>query len=322
MHTNQRILVNALINAGYAIEVIDPAQELIEVSKDNKKHLILDRTSSKMSLLAAHLSASKIYTKKALNAAGVKTPEGKLFNIKDPLEYQEAIKYGLSLSECVVKPNYGSHADNIYLQIRHKEHLSCVLDELLYKKINFCVIEKYIPFKEYRVFVTEKGKYACVHREPARVVGDGFSTIEELINKENTRRLNLRAQHYTSLCPIVYEDDETYYCLTEQNKSVKSVPLKDEIVYVRRHSNLAKGGRAIDMTSRISPEFANIAFKALSAIEGLNVAGVDILCEDPTISDPKYVVLEINSNPGLAMHAFPAEGLAQPVGEYLIEILI
>ena len=86
--------------------------------------------------------------------------------------------------------------------------------------------------------------------------------------------------------------------------------------------NLAKGGRAIDMTTQVSKEFVDIAFKALKAIEGLNVAGVDILCQDPTVSSPNYVILEVNSNPGLAMHAFPDEGAAQPVGDYLLEILI
>lgn len=322
MHTNQRILVNALINAGYAIEVLDPEQELIKVYRGAEQHLILDRTSCKMSLLAAHLSASKYYTKQALTNAGLNTPKGKLFNLRDAAQYQEAIVYGMTLRSCVVKPNYGSHADNIHLNIEHKEHLSCVFDTLLSQNIGSCVVEEYIPFNEYRVFITEKGKYACVHRQAARVTGDGINNVESLILKENQIRIDLKAKVYTSLCPIVANDDEAYYCLTQQGKTFFTVPAKGEVVHIRRHSNLAKGGRAIDMTNKVSKEFVSIAFKALKSIEGLNVAGVDILCQDPTVSNPVYAILEVNSNPGLAMHAYPDEGVPQPVGEYLLDVLI
>lgn len=320
MHTNQRILVNALITGGYSVKTLDPESELIEVTKGDSKYLVLDRTSSNMSLLAAHLSANKYYTKQALNAAGLSTPEGRIFDISNPQEYQEGITYGLLLKDCVVKPNYGSHADNIHLSVQHKERLSCIFDELLLLGVKSCIVEKYVRNREYRVFITEKGKYACVHRQAARVVGDGLSTVENLIIDENKKRLILKSKEYTSLCPIVV-DDETFYCLAEQEKSLLDIPLKDEIVYIRRHSNLAKGGIAIDMTSQISKEFVSIAFQALKSIEGLNVAGVDILCEDPTVPNPNYVILEVNSNPGLAMHAFPAQGNTQPVGEYLIDVL-
>ena len=51
--------------------------------------------------------------------------------------------------------------------------------------------------------MTKDGFVAAVEREPANVIGDGNSTLQQLIDKENYKRMNPRD---TCLCEIWLDD--------------------------------------------------------------------------------------------------------------------
>jgi cyanophycin synthetase len=77
------------------------------------------------------------------------------------------------------------------------------------------------------------------------------------------------------------------------------------------------------MTDEVHPSVKELAIKTLACFPGLPVAGLDMLCEDPTkeLSNDNYVIIEINSNPGLAMHTYPTKGKSRDVAQLLLEVM-
>lgn len=323
LHTNQRLLIDALLKCGAQVRSLDAFEELIEVSYNGKKDFLLDRFSSKAPYHVVKMSADKHFAKNILKENNINVPEGNVFTGNTVFD---AIKYAEDLYPLVLKPNWGSHGDNVHVNIRSEEELKeCI--KLFIDATNFnepFILEKFHNWKEYRLFITEKGGFAVIHREWASVLGNGVDSLSKLIEIENEYRIQLKKIEPTSLCPIVI-DNEVYKSLHNQEitSGLDFVPSKYERVFLRHESNLAKGGIAIDMTDDVHPSVKNLALKALSCFPGLPVAGLDLLCEDPTkpINDRNYVIIEINSNPGLAMHTYPTKGKPRDVAQLLLEVM-
>ena len=170
------------------------------------------------------------------------------------------------------------------------------------------------------MFITHLGGFAVIHREWSYIVGDGFHNIEELVKIENVRRQHLKETVNTSLCPIVI-DSEVNSFLSKNNKDLSYIPKSNEKVYLRQESNLAKGGVSINLTSQMPSFFKELAIKTLASFPGLKIAGLDVLCPDISSDNPEYVILEVNSNPGLTMHHYPAIGLPENVAQLVCDVM-
>jgi cyanophycin synthetase len=81
-------------------------------------------------------------------------------------------------------------------------------------------------------------------------------------------------------------------------------------VLVQRNGNVA-----IDCTDEVHPEVAHVVSLAARAV-GLDIAGVDLVCEDigRPLAEQGGAIVEVNAGPGLLMHLKPAEGTPRPVG--------
>ncbi len=319
MHTNQKLLVDLLLQKGVSYQVIDAYEELLEISYQEKKDFLHDRFSSEMPYHAVKMTADKIFTKKMLKQNGIYCPEGAIFTSNS---YHEAIDFAKSLFPVVLKPNWGSHGDGVYVDISS-------ISELEKAIFNFYqshhhnepfIIEKFYPWQEYRLFVTHLGGFAVIHREWASVNGDGQHSIQELIEIENIRRKNLKETVNTSLCPIVI-DHEVNIFLSKNHQTLDTIPYKDKKVYLRQESNLAKGGLSINFTQETSSFFKNLAMQTLSVFPGLKIAGLDVLTPDIKAENPEYMILEVNSNPGLTMHHYPAIGKPENVAQLVCDVM-
>lgn len=88
-----------------------------------------------------------------------------------------------------------------------------------------------------------------------------------------------------------------------------------------RHNPRAKVV-TVDCTDEVHPDTAYMA--ALSAkVVGLDIAGVDLVCQDITqpLQAQGGAILEVNGGPGLLMHLKPSVGVARPVGQAIVEHL-
>lgn len=321
LHTNQRLLVELLLQKGATITSLDPFEELLEVSYNGKTDFLMDRFSSQVPYHVVKMSADKHFAKKIMLDNGISTPEGKVFT---DFTVAQALDYATLLYPVVLKPNWGSHGDHVQVNLQNAEQLQNAIHLFISstREHEPFIIEKYYPWKEYRLFITANGDFAVVHRQCASIVGNGFDTLEKLIEQENSVRKSLKENQPTSICPIVI-DNEVHKHLQESNTNLFFIPKLGQQVFLRHESNLAKGGKAIDQTHEVHESIKALAAQALACFPGLPVAGLDLLCEDITkpLHSKNYTIIEINSNPGLAMHTYPSEGQSQNVAQYLLNVM-
>lgn len=322
LHTNQRLLLEELIARGAGIEVLDAGRELVRVHYRGRSHYLIDRTSSFVSYLPAVLAADKFMTKRILREAGIRAPEGALFtegNIEDALSFA-----GNKGFRIVFKPNHGSHGMHVETDIRAEEDLRRAIDRYLAD----CggegdyLIEEFVEGLEHRVFITIRGDYAVLQREPAHVIGDGVHTVQKLAAAETERRAIEKRERGSALCPIAIDASVRQF-LKHRGSSLDAIPAAGEKVYLRQISNLALGGISRDMTEVAHPSVIRIAKDILKCFEGLAVVGVDFITTDITRNQTalRYGIVEINANPGLSMHVMPAIGDPQPVAKYLADVM-
>lgn len=297
---------------GVSVRVVDAEIELVELNFRGLSRFMMDREGTAVPYLSAALAADEHMSKMALSKAGLRVPEGGLFSsgqIDGAVELAERLGYPV-----VAKPNVGSHGAGVRSGVMGPQRLESALCDLFMEQARGgrAVVERHIPGHEYRIFVTNKGACAALLREPASVLGDGVSSIEKLAGRESDRRLEWKKLHGSALCPIALDEVALDY-LAQMGMDFETVPGQGEKVGLRLSSNLAQGGVSEDVTDKAHPSVFALAKRALAAFEGLTCMGGDFICGDVSqeqVDGSGYAIIEVNANPGLAMHHMP--GLGQP----------
>ena len=317
LHTNQRLLIMEMQSRGINVEIIYKKMELIKAEYGKHIEWILDRDSSITPYSVSIVCGDKYITKKILEQNSISVPIGEKFF---PNEWELSILYAKKIGfPVVVKPVFGSHGDNIYMDIENEIELEEIVKNIFVseQKVPF-IIEKQFDGKEYRVFLTKEGKYAALHREPAHVIGDGKHTILELIKIENEKR----KERTNCLCPIAI-DEITQIYMNKNNISMQDIPNEDEKVYLRHNSNVAKGGLCIDYTDKIHPSVIENCKRILETFSGLSYLGIDYMSKDifAEQTSDMYNIVEVNTVPGIHMHMKPSEGQPRNVAKYMVDMI-
>lgn len=323
LHTNQRLFIQELEKRGAVVEVYDYDMEILRVSHHGKETWIVDRSTDRVSFTSTILTGDKQLTKDILNHNDLPIPQGQIFylNKREEIKSYAIDTLGLPV---VLKPHHSSHGNYVHSGIDDEVKLDFVLD--LYKKNprfpDPLIVEQHIHGDEYRIFITEKGDYAVLHREPSHVIGDGQTNIQMLAAYETERRKTLKAEKGTSLCAIVI-DEETEDFLRRQRMTLLSIPASGQKVYLRSVSNLVKGGFSHDRTDVVHPSVIEIAKKALTCFEGLPLAGVDFITPDITCDQSlvRHAIVEMNASPGFSMHMLPGSGKPRNVAAMAADVL-
>src|SRR5699024_6093959 len=151
---------------------------------------------------------------------------------------------------------------------------------------------------------------AATKRIPANVIGDGVSTIEQLIKSKN----KIRQENPYLQTKLIKIDDEINEYLSKRKKRITDIQNKNEVVYLKGKSNISTGGDPIDVTDVLTKEMKESAIVAINSIPGLTHAGVDII-----VFENKAYVIEINATAGIVLHLFPLEGEPRNVPEKIMD---
>ncbi|KAK0358979.1 hypothetical protein LTR94_033126, partial [Friedmanniomyces endolithicus] len=92
---------------------------------------------------------------------------------------------------------------------------------------------------------------------------------------------------------------------------------------LRGNANLSTGGTAEDVTDLLPDSTRLLCVRAACKI-GLDVAGIDIVCEDigQPLAAQRGAVIEVNAAPGIRMHQYPSAGEARDAGEAIVDGLM
>ncbi|MEM8829460.1 MAG: cyanophycin synthetase [Cyanobacteria bacterium P01_G01_bin.19] len=294
------------------------ARAMLQLGYGANQKRIQATLSNKTSILGVELACDKEGTKTILENAGVPVPRGTVIEYLDELE--QAIE-DIGGYPIVIKPLDGNHGRGITININSFLEAETAYD-LASKasKSRSIIVERYYQGNDHRVLVIDSKVVAVAERVPAHVVGDGKSSIEELIRITNQDPK--RGDGHDNVLTKITVDKTSRSVLEKQGYDLSTVLPPQQIAYLRATANLSTGGVAIDRTDEIHAENRWLA-ERVAKIIGLDIAGIDIVTSDISkpIRETGGVIVEVNAAPGFRMHAAPSDGLPRNVGASVLEML-
>ncbi len=253
-----------------------------------------------------------------LNTLGFPVPKGDIVLTRDgALEVAREIGYPVA-----VKPVEGHKGIGVTADVQDAEELKSAFHRSVKAipedKSTRIIVEKSISGADFRLLCVNGRFVAATERRPAWVVGDGYSTIAELIDREN--RSTARLDTPTSPLSKIQLDEAMEMYLDEQRLSLDSVLEAGHTVYLRKVANLSAGGVSIDATPTVHPDNIILAQDVAQHFR-LTCLGIDVIAENLERSwkSGNFSILEINSAPGIFMHLNPAVGQSVDVPGRILE---
>ncbi len=314
LEPSTQILIKDAISRGVDYKIIDEKKSFVEFSNGDVRECVIQASkTSKDSYIYPFITDDKMYAKRIMIENGIDTPMCIYINKKMNQEKIGKVIKSLVGKKVVVKPRTTNYGDGI--TIIDNPATEEVLKNAIEYAFSFdedVLIEEYVKGNEYRFLVLD-GK--CIHvswRRRTSVVGDGVSTIQQLIDKKVNSLLYTRFNRKIVVNQLMLD------YLSEQGYSLEYVPSKDERIYLHKISNVSKGGEAVGVNEIMPDYFKKIAEKLVKAFNA-KICGVDIIIDD--LNSTNYKVIELNDNPGFLSNEYPVEGQGVKVGIEILKFL-
>ncbi|MCJ8208240.1 cyanophycin synthetase [Mucilaginibacter sp. RS28] len=290
-------------------------QSLVQLGYGINQTRVRATMTEKTSSIAVDLASDKEETKRILEMHAIPVANG--MTVSSVKEVSVAIdKIGFPL---VFKPLDGNHGRGATINVKTEAEAIAAYEHAA-KISRRVIVEKFITGYDFRVLVINNQMVAAALRKPAHVIGDGQSTVQELIDKENQDPR--RGYGHENVLTEIKIDRDTMDLLTKKGYTLESIPEADEVVYLKSTANLSTGGTSVDVTDHVHPENIFIC-ERISKVIGLDICGIDIMAVNLTepITENGGVVLEVNAAPGFRMHIAPSEGIPRNVAGHVIDML-
>lgn len=273
--------------------------------------------TSETSSIGVELACDKEDTKYLLEQAEVQTPKGEIIRRESSLE--DTCRYvGYPL---VIKPVDGNHGRGITVDIQnYEEAVIAFRNAKESSRSGAIIVEKFITGQDYRLLVINHKLVAAALRSPAHVIGDGKSTIQQLIDEVN--KDPRRGFGHENVLTQITVNELTQTIIKDAGYTLDSVLAKDEKLILKDTANLSTGGTAEDVTDIVHPANVFMA-ERISKIIDLDICGIDVMTTDISkpLEDTGGAVLEVNAGPGFRMHLAPTSGLPRNVAAPVIDKL-
>ncbi|MDE1924681.1 MAG: cyanophycin synthetase [Patescibacteria group bacterium] len=292
------------------------------IYKSGKKRYFRYSSLDLNTLGAAEISKDKDYANFFMKRMGYPTVPGKTFfapkwaeALESPRSLDAAYAYAQEVGfPVIVKPNSGSQGKGVALCHTRRDFYSAM--RRIFKLDRVALVQTPVKGRDYRIVVLDDKVISAYERIPLNVIGDGHSTIAELLEKKQ-RRFSTSSRDTR----LRMEDPRIKAKLAREKLTLQSVPVKGQRVYLLDNANLSAGGDAVDVTNTMHPGFRQFAIKSAEDM-GLRLCGVDLMIEgDITKSPEKYWVLEINSAPGLDHYVKTGKAQQKIVEDMYLEVL-
>ena len=286
---------------------------LVQLGYGARQRRIWTAETDQTSAIAEGIAQDKDLTKNLLAACGVLVPEGRIADSAEAA-WEAAQDIGLPV---VVKPIDGNHGRGVALDLSSRAEIEAAW-RVAEPQGSEVMVERFIRGHEHRLLVVGGKVVAAARGEIVTVVGDGRSTVAELIERQVNSDPRRGTEEEFPLETIDVQGDASLQLeLQRQGLAIDSVPAADRTITVQRNGNVA-----IDCTDEVHPDVAQTAVLA-AKIVGLDIAGVDLVAQDigQPLGPQRGAIVEVNAGPGLLMHLKPAVGSPRPVGRAIVDHL-
>lgn len=288
---------------------------LLQLGLGKQQQRVWTAETGQTPLLAENIAQDKDWTRQLLETVGVPVPQGRVVISREDA-WVAAQELGLPV---VVKPQFGSQGNGVSINLHSEQQVLNAFDNA--NAFNCSVVtESFKEGADYRILVIGSKMVAASLREPAQIIGDGVSTVAQLVAAVN--RDPRRAESHAGVLSPIPLDPISLAVLASQGLALDSIPDKGAKVLIRKNANLSTGGTAKDVTDLVHPQVATLAISAARQL-GLDISGVDIITSDISkpLAETNGAVVEVNAGPGLRMHLEPSEGQGRPVGKAIVSML-
>ena len=308
------VIIKDAISRGIDYEILNESKSIVLFKNKNKSEFVIEgNKTNRDSYIFPIITDDKYIAKQIMKENGLNVPNAILLKKNMDSNDIELILKPFYNSKLVVKPRNTNYGTGITVFSKNATK-SQILNAVKYA-FNFddnVLIEEYIKGMEYRFLVIDGKCLSVCHRRVASVVGDGKSTIKQLIEEKNKE-----PWHYLTATPVKMDEPVVEF-LKLQGYDYDTVLPENKRVFLRTNSNCSTGGESIDMTETMPEYFKQVAEKAAKSFNA-KICGVDIIIED--LKKENYSIIEINDNPGYSINEWPYEGKGQKIGTAILKLL-
>ncbi|KTD49764.1 cyanophycin synthetase [Legionella rubrilucens] len=288
---------------------------LIQLGHGRQQKQIRAAITSDTSTLGVDNASDKELTKNMLAAELIPVPRGVVITRLSELDAAlEEIGF-----PCVIKPLSGNHGRGATTHIMNKEKARSAFS-LAQQVSSEVIVEQLIEGHDYRFLVINYQLVAVAQRSPAAIVGDGTSTIQQLIDAINQQPE--RGRSHENYLTAITIDDVTLDILKEENLNLDSVLSMGTVLRLKHAANISSGGTSADVTADVHPDNVFMA-ERIARLMNLDLCGIDIMAQNIRlpITEGHGAILEVNASPGLRMHLRPTHGRAINVAKPILDML-
>ncbi len=245
---------------------------------------------------AAEWMDDKLLLKDALRQAGVPSP-----GIVSVSTLAQARRAFVALAPVVVKPQSGSRGRHTTVNVQTDEQLQIAFYSAK-KLCRYVVIESYLEGGSVCRATVVGGRLAGFFQaHPPRILGDGRSTVNELIVMHNARKPE-RVQN------IELTDEHRRFIARQGYAETSVLPHSFALALTQRTGRLF-GGYTRELLGHEHPKLRAYVEKAAQALQ-TPLVGFDLMIPNPE-ADPdtqQWGIIEANSLPYIDLHYLPLEG--------------
>jgi len=296
-----RIIIDEARRRGIGVDIIDAEGGFFRLTYGGRSIVCRESLTALTTAIAMSICDDKRVTRRIVKAADVNVPLQ--VNAADEEMTRAFVETHKAV---VVKPARGEQGKGVAVGLKDWEETQTAI-ETARRLCDEVVVEEFVEGADLRVIVINYRVVAAAIRKPAAVIGNGRSSVRDLIEHQSRRRA--AATGGESTIPL---DGETERCVADAGYSLDEVPPADKYLVVRKTANLHTGGTIHDVTGILHPTLIEAAVQAARAIE-IPVTGIDFIVKAPT--EPDYWFIEANERPGLANHE------PQPTAERFVDLL-
>ncbi len=205
----------------------------------------------------------------------------------------------------IVKPQKGSGGRHTTVHIETEEEL-----RRAYKNAELVsrssIVEEELVGPVFRATLIDGKLVAVLRRDPPNVIGDGRSTVRELVAEENKNPLRRGPVFAEIVLDAPYAKSE----LTRQNLTPDDILQKGKTAHFHFKVNWGVGGISYDVTNEAHLENMKL-FQDIGDYLDEDIVGIDFIIEDISKSwrdTNRCGVIECNSLPLIGNHHFPYTG--------------
>ncbi|HMY20434.1 MAG TPA: acetate--CoA ligase family protein, partial [Polyangium sp.] len=245
-------------------------QSLVQFGWGTYQKRIQATVTSETRHIAVEIAQDKQLTNSLLERAGLPVPrQERAYSADEAVEIAERLGYPI-----VVKPMDLSHGRGVALDLTTAEAVRDAFNKA-YDLSSYVLVETFQHGKDHRVLVVNGEVVAVSERVPGHVIGDGQSTIKQLVDIVNTDPR--RGVGHEKVLTRIEIDHQAERLMAQAGYTLETVLPAGQMFALRSTGNLSTGGTAIDRTDVIHPDNLDISIRAAKVV-GLDVAGIDLIC--------------------------------------------